>query len=204
MSYTSYTNFRTAVASWLDVSDVTTTSLDDIIQVGENYVNRKLRVELMEGALAVTINAAGAATLPSDYMEAQFLYLDRSPAAPLTKKSAAWIFSNYADRTATGVPAFVAETDSTFIFGPAPISADTVKGTYYARPGSLAVTQTINSVFSSYPEVYLWAALANAELFLGRDQRLFWQQKVDEAINRANEEDGRKKMSGSPISMSPG
>lgn len=204
MSFASYSGFRTAVASWLDVSDVTTTSLDDIIQTGENYVNRKLRVELMEGTISATINAAGTATLPSDYLEAQYLYLNRTPVQGLIKKPSEWIFRTYPNRTATGIPQYVAESNSTFIFGPPPTSQDVVNGTYYAKPASLPGTATINSVFSEYPEIYLWAALANAELFLARDQRIAWQAKADEAIERANQEDKRKKMSGSPLSMSPG
>lgn len=204
MSFASYSAFRTAVSTWLDVSDVTTTSLDDIIQVGEAYVNRKLRVELMEAPIAVTINSAGTATLPSDFLEAQHLYLDRSPVAVLQPKSAEWIFRKYPTRTATGIPQFVAQTNSTFIFGPAPDSTDVVAGTYYAKPASLPGTATINSVFSAYPEIYLWAALANAEVFLGRDSRVAWQGKCDEAIERANQEHRRRLWSGGPIAMSPG
>lgn len=204
MAFTSYTAFRTAVASWLDVSDVTTTSLDDMIQVGENYVNRKIRVELMETAIGVTINSAGTATLPSDFLEAQHIYLNRSPLVVLQPKSAEWIFRIYPDRAATGIPAFVAQTNSTFIFGPAPSQTDIVQGTYYAKPAQMATTATIHSVFSEYPEIYLWAALANAELFLGRDQRMAWQAKCDEAIERVNNEHRRKQWSGGPIAMSPG
>jgi hypothetical protein len=203
MGFNSYASFRSVVGSWAD-TDVTVTSLDQAIKMGENYVNRRLRIELMEADLAVTINSAGVATLPTDYLEAQFLYLNRSPTRLLTKKPVEWIFRNYPTRTTTGIPCFVAETNSTFIFGPPPSSQDTVNGTYYAKPNSLPGTGTINSVFSEVPEVYLWAALANAELFLGRDQRTAWQQKCDEGIERANKEDKRKKMSGGPISMSPG
>jgi hypothetical protein len=204
MGFTNYASLRAEVSSWLDVSDVTVTSVDSIIQVGENYVNRKLRVEVMEAAIAVTINSAGVATLPSDFAEAQFLYLDRSPTAPLQPKSAEWIFRTYPDRAATGIPQFIAQTNSTFIFGPAPDTTDVVKGTYYAKPAQMATTSTIHSVFSEYPEIYLWAALANAELFLGRDQRMSWQMKCDEAIERANNDNRRRRFSGGPIAMSPG
>jgi hypothetical protein len=204
MGYTNYASLRTEVASWLDVSDVTVSSVDSIIQVGENYVNRKLRVELMEAPIAVTINSAGVATLPNDFAEAQFLYLDRSPAAVLQPKSAEFIFRMYPTRTATGIPQFVAQTNSTFIFGPAPNTTDVVRGTYYAKPIQMATQSTIHAVFSEYPEIYLWAALANAELFLGRDQRMAWQAKCDEAIERANNDHRRRRFSGGPIAMSPG
>ena len=203
MGFNSYASFRSVVGSWAD-TDVTVTSLDQAIKMGENYVHRKLRIEAMETALAVTINALGTATLPADYMEAQYLYLNRSPRRALTKKPAEWIIRNYPTATATGIPSFVAETNSTFIFGPPASTQDTVVGTYYAKPASLPGTGTINSVFSEAPEIYLWAALANAEVFLGRDQRMIWQQKCDEAINSTNNEAKRRRFSGGPISASPG
>lgn len=199
----SYASARAETASWLDVT-LSASQLDGIWKAGENYVNRKLRVESMEAAIAVTINSAGTATLPSDFLEAQHLYLDRSPVAVLQPKSAEWIFRNYPNRVSTGVPQFVGQTNSTFIFGPAPVSTDIVRGTYYARPASLPGTATINSVFTEAPELYLWAALANAELFLGRDQRMAWQQKCDEGIERVNREHRRRAWSGGPISASPG
>lgn len=200
----SYASFRSACASWLGADDVTTTSFDETIMAGENYVNRKLRIEVMETELAVTINSLGTATLPTDYLEAQFIYLDRTPTRVLEKKRPEWIFRNYANRNTTGIPQFVAETNSTFIFGPAPSSTDVVKGTYYAKPTSMVTTGTVNSVFSEVPEIYLWAALAHGELFLGRDQRMIWQAKCDEAIERVNSQDKRKKYSGSPLSSTPG
>lgn len=206
MAFDTYANFRTVVYNHLDVStgDITTTSLDDVVLVGENYVNRKLRVNQMETALAVTINSAGVATYPTDYMDAAYLYVTSSPNQILQKKAPEFIFRDYGDRNYTGIPKFVAEDAGTFIFGPAPNSTYTVRGTYYARPASLPGTATINSVFSAYPEIYLWAALANAELYLSRDDRVAWQQKCDEAINRANTEERRKRSGGGPIRSQPG
>ena len=200
----SYSSFQAEVQSWLDTPDVTVTSLTTPIELGERYVFRKLRVADMETALAVTMTSAGVATLPADYAEAQYLYLDRSPTQPLTKKSAEWIFRNYPDRASTGIPAFVAETNNTFIFGPQPsTTTDVVKGTYYFKT-FMASASTITSLFTAYPEIFLYAALANAENFLGRDERMIWQQRTDQAINEANKEDRRKRFGGSPVASSPG
>ena len=153
---------------------------------------------------SVTINSAGVATYPTDYMDAAYLYVTSSPNQILQKKAPEFIFRNYGDRTSTDIPKFVAEDAGTFIFGPASNSAYTVKGTYYAKPASLPGTATINSVFSAYPEIYLWAALANAELYLSRDDRIAWQQKCDEAIDRANKEERRKRYGGGPIRSQAG
>ena len=207
MSFDTYSNFRTVVYNHLGgvtSADITTTSLDDIILEGEKYVNRKLRVKAMETALSVTINSAGVATFPTDYMDAAYLYVTSSPNQILQKKAPEWIFREFSDRTATGIPKYVAEDAGTFIFGPAPSSTYTVKGTYYAKPSSLPGTATITSVFTAFPEIYLYAALANAEPFLGREQRQIWQAKLDNAIMGANQEDKRRKYSGGPLRASPG
>jgi hypothetical protein len=47
----------------MDVSDITVTHLNDLIRVGEEKVNKILRVRAMETALSVTIGAQGTAAV---------------------------------------------------------------------------------------------------------------------------------------------
>lgn len=203
MAFDTYTNFRTAVRNWLNVGDLTTTAIDDLVTVAENRVNDELWVNERETALNVTINGSSAA-IPADYDRMKHAYLDSTPIIPLQKKSAEWIYQNYIYRSESGRPAYYAEEAGSFIFGPIPDSAYVMKGVYYKKPASLSGTSTVNAVFSAYPEVYLYACLSAAELYLGRDQRMGWEAEYQKAINRVTKSEQRRLFSGSPLAVTPG
>lgn len=207
MSYTTYENFRTAVYSRLDLTttDLTTTSMDDLIKDAEDVVNRSLRVSEMETALADTVTTNSVIPVPSNYLEAKNLYLDASPQIALSLKTAEWIRRNYPTRSSTGRPSYFAKEGANFIFGPVPDSSYTMQGIYYARPNSLPGTSTVNSVFSAYPSLYLSAACAEVERFLRRfDAAAMWDNRVAVLIGQANSQSTKREFSGGPLRMSPG
>lgn len=204
MAYDSYNNFRTAIYTRLDITttDLTTTSMDDLIKDAEDVVNRQLRVAEMETAFNDTVTTNDVIPVPAAYLEAKNLYLDASPQIALSPKTAEWIRRNYPTRSSTGRPAFFAKEGSNFIFGPPPDSAYTMQGIYYAKPNSLPGTTTINAVFTAYPSIYLSAACAEVERFLRRFQEAaMWDQRTQILINLANEQSRKREFSGGPLQI---
>lgn len=200
---TDYSSFRTAVASWLDWSDSTTTSLNDLIEVGQNKVHKALRTRTMETAYSATINSSGQAALPSDYIEMKFAYINGSPVRKLTRKSAEWIYENYPVRSDTGQEQYFAREGSNFIFGPAGGDGSLMKGIYYAKSSSMSGGSTINSLFSAHPEIFLMATLSEAEPFIGRDERTaMWEAKFQQLVQIANSEAKAEDQSGSRLAAS--
>lgn len=202
MSFSSpptYAELKTAITNWSKRGDITS-YLDDVIQMGEKYLFRKIRTRDMETALSVTI-ASGVATIPTDYVAMKYAYVDGSPTQPLQMKSAQWIQLNYPERSSSGKPAFMSADAGNFIFGPYPDSGYTIKGIYFKR--LTAVSSSANALFTNNPDVYLFAALAELEPFLKNDKRIgLWVSKRDQLIMDINKENDESLYSGGPLSMS--
>lgn len=198
MSFTTYSGYVNELLAWPDVS-LTTAQVTSLIGVSERQVNNVLRVRPMETALNATVVTAGTAALPADYVELKHAYINASPKIrPLKRATADEIYHAYPDRTADAeAECLIAREGSDFIFGPAAGTGDVVKGIYYARPISMADNTTTTPTFSLYPQVYLYAALANLEPYIGRDPRIqTWQSFFKQALDLANGEDARELGSG--------
>jgi hypothetical protein len=167
--------------------------------LGERRIYRKLRIRTMETALNVTM-ASGLAAVPSDYLALKSAYIDGTPVQRLQRRNVDFIYDKYPTRSSTAKPVFVARESSNFIFGPFPDSNYTMKGVYYARLPSLSVSNTTNFFTTNAPDILLWAALAESEVFLKNDERvLVWQAKFKAAADEIQEEDDEDEASGGPI-----
>lgn len=200
MSITTYAELQTSVTNWLKRSDLSSYTAD-LISLGEARLYSDLRVRAMESSLSTAISS-GVIALPSDYIDLKHAYIDGTPVVWLERKSAEWVYANYPTRSAEGKPAFIAREGSNFIFGPYADSGYTVKGIYYARPSALS--SALNTIFTNYPGVYLFAALAEAAPFLKDDKRLpMWEAKYTDLKNRIQLESDREEFSGSVLRMTP-
>ena len=188
MTISSYTTLSTSVAAWLDVSssDISTV-VSDLVTVAEKRIFREVRNTTMEAALSVTISS-GSAAVPADFVELKYAYIDATPTQWLEMRPIAWVYERYPTRSAGGKPKFMAKDGSTFIFGPYPDSGYTVKGVYYKRLSEIQTS--VNALLTNYPDLYLFACLAESEQLLGRDKRIpIWESKYRMIKDRVNAED---------------
>lgn len=186
MSIASYSELKTAVANWLNRSDLTA-YVPDFIALGEARIYRDLRIRAMETALSSAISS-GVVAVPASYKELKFAYVDGSPTRQLLRSDPEFIYAKFPTRSATSKPSYIAREGSNFIFGPYPDSNYTIKGVYYASLTALSDANTTNWFTSNAPDILLWAALCEAEPFIKNDERVgLWQAKYDlvkEAIER--------------------
>lgn len=199
MAISNYTELTNAVVAWLDVATADLSSVvSDLVMVGEKRIMRELRTPDMEASLSSDITA-GVLAVPSDLIEVKHLYVDGSPTQPLRMVPSAFIYERYPTRSSEGKPLVVARDGSNFIFGPYPDSTYTIKGTYYKRLTS--VQTSANPLFSASPDLYLWAALAESEPLLKRDNRVaLWESKYQMVRNLVNGEVNRSRFGG-PLSI---
>lgn len=200
MALSTYADLKTAITGWLDVTTATLTSqIDDLITVGEKRIFREARTRDMETALSSAISS-GVVALPASYVAMKFAYLNTSPIQVLERRPAEWIYANYPQTTTSGIPQFFARDGSNFIFGPYPDSAYTMNGIYYAR--LTAISSSVNALFTANPDLYLMAALAEAEMLIGRDPRIaIWESKYQRILADVNGEDKTEDQSGSHLQM---
>lgn len=195
-----YAELKTSVSTWLHRADLTNYA-DDLILMGEKWIVRHARTRDMEAALSVVMSS-GLAAIPTDYVELKYAYIDGTPVRKLDKKEPSWIVENYPTRSSTSKPSFIGRDGSNFMFGPFPDSDYTVKGIYYKR--LTAVASSANALFTNNPDLYLFAALAEAEPFLKNDKRVeLWIAKRDGILRDVNSEEMRERASGGSLRMTP-
>ena len=74
MAIGTYAELQTAVANWLDRSDLTD-RIQEFIDLSEARINRNLRLRLMETTATGTLVAGTRDyTLPTDYIQARTFY----------------------------------------------------------------------------------------------------------------------------------
>ncbi len=135
MALNTYSDLVTAIGTWLNRTDLAS-YIPDFIALAEERIYRSLRVKAMETALSSTISS-GAIAVPSDYIELKSAYIDGSPTYALERLSVEEIYTKYPTRSSQGKPLYIAREGASFIFGPYPDGAYTVKGIYYARLAAL-------------------------------------------------------------------
>lgn len=200
MAISTYAELKTAVANWVNRSDLTT-YIPDFIALGESRIYRELRIRTMESAMSNAI-ASGVVALPSDYVELKYAYVDGSPVQYLKRTNAQTLIEQYPTRSSDAKPLHISVDAGNFIFGPYPDSAYTIKGTYYKRLTALSDSNTTNWFTTNAPGLLLFAALSEAEPFLKNDERMpLWQAKYDQEKSLIEKEEERERFSGGGLGM---
>lgn len=198
MSLSTYAGLQDRLVTLVGDSDFAAADAVDIITLAEARINKEIRHRHMEKALSGTI-AAGVMALPSDYVELKHAYVSQTRVVPLQRKTAAWIYTTYPVRSGAEVPRFIARDAGNFIFGPYP-GNHSIVGTYFYKFGALSAG--LNSLFTDNPDLYLFAALAEAEPVIGRDSRIaIWEAKYEKIRLSVMKEDKDERFSGGPLQI---
>lgn len=196
---TSYATLKTEVANELN-RDNLTADIPRFIQFAQKRIYRDLRIRAMEAALSTAISS-GTIAVPTGYIAMKYAYISGSSPSKLERKDAEWIYHNYPTRSSGGVPKFFAREAETFIFGPYPDSAYTVKGVYYKKLTAFSADADTNWFITDAPDLLLFASMLEAELFIQNDQRAtMWGTRYNAEVARIQQEDDEEEFSGSPLS----
>lgn len=196
---TSYATLTTEIGAWLHRGTSLDAEIAGFIQLGEARVYRDLRVRQMEVSLSSAI-ASGVISVPTGYLEMKYAYINGSPMRKLERKDAEWIYLNYPTRSSDGTPRFFAREAESFIFGPYPDSAYTVKGVYYKKLDALSDSNTTNWLVTDAPDLILFASLCEAAPWMHDDARIpLWEKKYAQIAQRIQRNDEQEEFSGSPL-----
>ena len=206
MSFASYTSFGTSLSGWLlddnaaTITDVGVNMVADLITVGETRIFREARTQAMETSFSASITA-GLIALPTSYLALKSAYLASAPNVSLERRPAEWIRLNYPQDTSSGIPQFIARYGQNFMFGPYPDSGYTVNGIYYKQPTAISGA-ALNTLFTTNPDLYLFACLAESAIIIRDDPRIpIWEQKYQKVLAYVNGVDRAEDASGSSLQM---
>lgn len=194
MALTSYATLKTAIADWLNRTDLTTAIGADLIPLAEAEMKR--RVRRSTESTTIYISAANM-NGPSDMVEPMHLRLDSSdPTRDISLKLCTPEMLTDVRARAGGVegrPTHYAFYDGQLQFAPTPDQS--YDGILLYKQGFTALSDanTSNTILVDAPDIYLFGALLQAAPYLEHDERIaVWQMKFDNAIDQYNEQAERE------------
>lgn len=186
MALNTYANLKTALYNLVNVpSDQLSAVADDILTLAEKQIWHDLRIKEMEVSLSVSTSTASIA-IPTGFLDFKYVtILEGSDGYDMKVASAQWIVKKYPANSTTDRPQYIGIEGTNFVLGPQPNTDYLVKGVYYGR--QTAASTSANPVFAAHPELYLFGAAANAEMWLGRDERVsMWYSKYKALVGQLN------------------
>lgn len=163
MALTSYSELKSAVASWLHRDDLTT-QIPDFIALAEADLQVRAKLSQWDTSASVSFTS-GVGSLPSDYAQAislkygsQQRTLDHLPPA---------LFDGYSAEAGSGEPSAFTVRGSELWIAPTATGSGTLN--YTARFTALSDSATSNSLLTLFPDAYLNGALMQANLWLEND-----------------------------------
>ena len=162
MSLTNYAELQTAVAAWINRSDLTAI-IPDFITLAESKLNRRLRTRYQEIGIVSAPITNYAYTIPTgsgvDVIAVKYLWSDTSPNARIEQKTLDFVVENR--NTATnGTARYFAWSTTTWVFD----ASDTISGVAYRKVSALS--SGVNWLITSFPDLYLYASLEQAHIYL--------------------------------------
>lgn len=185
MAITTFAELKTAVANWLNRSDLTT-YIPDFVTLAEKRINRDVAklalVGLEKRSTSTTTSGDAYVTLPTDVQTIKSVKLNTSPVRRLKPMSLDAIEEAYSS-TSTSKPYAYSVVGSEIRLAPIPDSTYTIEIAYCYTPSVLSDSNTSNWFLTDTPDLLLYASLLEAEPFLKNDQRILtWQSMYDRGL----------------------
>jgi|TARA_B100000700_G_scaffold161376_1_gene178718 hypothetical protein len=204
MALDTYANLKTEIANYLNRTDLTS-YLDTFIDLAEARHARDLRVREMESVDTSITTVAGTQSydLPTGYLEMRYVTWQSNPYTFLAYMTPPDFFRVYNAGEGSGSPSYYTIVGSKIYLGKQPDAANVLELGFFKRPTALSSSNTTNDILTYFPDLYLYASLAESEPFLMNDERLpVWAGLYKEGVNSANNSASQGRTSGSPLNMS--
>jgi hypothetical protein len=193
MAITTYAQLQTAIESWLDRTDLTST-IPDFITMFEAVANRRLRVRQMETSTTLT-PSSGSATLPTDYLQWRRVTWTGDVRNELLYVHPSYLQALYPDTPSDTPTVFTIEGSTLKV---RPTSTTGLEFDYYQKIPDLATNST-NWLLTAHPDLYLFGSLVEAQMFtVDPEQAAIWKARRDEVFDEIASL-GRKSQGGGAV-----
>lgn len=210
MAISTYAELKTAVANWLNRSDLTS-RVPEFIAIGEAVIAGDpdpLDPEALPGVRCRAQEKRVTASIstryvdqPTDMLEMRNIQLNASSIRALKFRTPEQIDNEY-DSSATGTPETFTLIGDEIQFAPSPDATYTAELAYTARFAAFSADADYNWLLTNHPNVYLYAALIAAEPYLKNDDRaMTWAAQYKAAVRSLNRAEKKALFSGSALQM---
>ena len=181
MSIATYAELRTAVENWLDHT-LFTARVPEFIALFEAAANRRLRVRQQEASSALT-PSSGTVALPGDYLAWRRVTWTGSPRVELQYVHPSYLQAAYPSSPADVPRIFTIEGSTLKV---RPVDGAALEFDYFQKisPLSSGADSGTNWLLAAHPDLYLFGALVEAEMFGVNDERApVWKTRRDEIFD---------------------
>jgi hypothetical protein len=169
MAITTYSELKTAVADWLNRSDLTS-AIPNFITLAEAEMNRQIRHRKMVTRATATLDTPYFA-VPSDWKETIRFQLNTNPVTPLVFVTPEQLLEDSQKYSAGNQPLFYTTIGQQFEVLPQPDGSYEAELLYYAKIPSLSDGAPTNWLLTESPDIYLYATLIQSAPYLKEDER---------------------------------
>jgi hypothetical protein len=181
MSIATYAELRTAVENWLDHT-LFTARVPEFIALFEAAANRRLRVRQQEASSALT-PSFGTVALPGDYLAWRRVTWTGAPRVELQYVHPSYLQAAYPSSPADVPRIFTIEGSTLKV---RPIDGAALEFDYFQKIPALSsgADSGSNWLLAAHPDLYLFGALVEAEMFGVNDERApVWKARRDEIFD---------------------
>ena len=192
MAISNYSELKSAIADWLDRTDLTD-SIPDFITLAEARHKRDFKLRRMETRVtANTIADTEYYKLPDQYVAMRNIQLNTDPKTSLEYLTPEQMDRIYAG-SMKGKPRAYSIIGNDIQLRPIPDSAYEIEILYFKHFTALSDSAPTNEMLTNHPDIYLYGSLVEAEPYLQNDKRIqTWASFYDRAkkdIIDSNERD---------------
>lgn len=193
-----YAQLLAQVAKWMNRGDLTA-FVPEFVVNAEARIATDLRLRHMIVRTALAVTAGAPASLPEGWLEFETIALDGDDLDFMPMRQLTGRF-----RDCSGVPACYSIEGEQIFFGPSPDGAYSVDVSYYKQLEPLASSAT-NWLLTAKPNLYLYAALAEASLFVKKpDDANYWGGLYGGIVEALKNEDAQATHSGGTLRVRAG
>tara|TARA_R100000353_G_scaffold125173_1_gene88865 strand:+ start:945 stop:1571 length:627 start_codon:yes stop_codon:yes gene_type:complete len=171
MAISNYSQLKSAIADWLDRTDLTD-SIPDFITLAETRHRRDFKIRRMETRVtANTVADTEYYTLPDNFVAMRNIQLNTNPKTPLEYLTPEQMDRVHAGST-KGKPKAYSIIGNNIQLRPLPDSVYQIEMLYFKYFTPLSDSNTTNDMLTYHPDAYLYGALVEAEPYLQNDKRI--------------------------------
>jgi hypothetical protein len=166
VAITTYAQLQTAVANWIERTDLDD-RIPEFIALAEGIATRRLETRQMYTRHDAFTVGAVTESLPTGFAGVISFKLNTARPKPLIyRKPDDFDDPREAARESQGEPDYYTEIGDQFVFSPTPDSAYSATLVYRTNLPALSVSNTTNWLLTAYPDVYLHGSMAFAHQYL--------------------------------------
>lgn len=200
MSITTYAELQTTIAGFLDDSSLTS-EIPDFITLGATDIKNNPDVSFVsieKRSTADTSTTSQYLALPIGFLNIKRMHLNTSPQHNIRVVPVSVLNDYYT--SSPGKPDFVSVVDGQFEFNRVPDSAYEVEIIHDVIT-DLSDSNTTNEIFPEYPNLYLYAALVHASIYVKEDPSVY-ERQYDKAVALYSMKDTQKRYA-APLRQRP-